>query len=66
MAKSKHRSNHNQSRKVHRNGFTKPKRTDYTSTKGMNVKVLQNVRNSRKFAMAKRIEAKKAAAAKTE
>lgn len=61
MSKDKNRSSHNQSHKLHRNGFYKPKKTEYMSTKGMNVKVLRNMKASRKFALKKKLEAKKAA-----
>ncbi|EAL50268.1 ribosomal L29e family protein [Entamoeba histolytica HM-1:IMSS-B] len=61
MSKDKNRSSHNQSHKAHRNGFYKPKKSAYMSTKGMNVQVLKNTKAQRKFALAKKLEAKKAA-----
>ena len=66
MSKDKNRSSHNQSRKNHKNGMYKPKRHEYMSTKGLNVKVLANAKASRKFAFEKRMKAKKAAAEKAE
>ena len=61
MSKDKNRSSHNQSRKIHRNGYYKPKKTAYMSTRGMNVKVVANTKAQRKHALAQRLEAKKAA-----
>ena len=42
MAKSKNHTNHNQSRKAHRNGIKKPKSNRYKSRKGMDVNFLKN------------------------
>ena len=61
MSKDKNRSSHNQSHKAHRNGFYKPKKTAYMSAAGINVKVAQNTKAQRKYALGKKLEAKKAA-----
>ena len=47
MAKSKNHTNHNQSRKAHRNGIKKAPSTRKMSTKGMCPKFLRN----QKYAM---------------
>ena len=44
MAKSKNHTNHNQSRKAHRNGIKKAKTGRKMSTKGMCPKFLRNQR----------------------
>ncbi|XP_044740527.1 60S ribosomal protein L29-1 [Chrysoperla carnea] len=48
MAKSKNHTNHNQSRKAHRNGIKKPKRYRHESTLGMDAKFLRNQRFAKK------------------
>jgi len=48
MAKSKNHTNHNQSRKAHRNGIIKPKSHRKTSLKGVDPKFRRNA----KFALA--------------
>ncbi|BAM79276.1 60S ribosomal protein L29 [Cyanidioschyzon merolae strain 10D] len=48
MAKSKNHTNHNQSRKAHRNGIKRPRSHRYASTKGMYQKFLRNQRFARK------------------
>jgi large subunit ribosomal protein L29e len=49
MAKSKNHTNHNQTKKNHRNGILKPKKHRQTSTKGMDTKFLKNQRFARKW-----------------
>lgn len=44
MAKSKNHTNHNQSRKNHRNGIKRPKSQRYRNTKGVDPKYLRNAR----------------------
>jgi large subunit ribosomal protein L29e len=44
MSKSKNHTNHNQSRKAHRNGIKKAKQYRKMSTKGMCPKFLRNQR----------------------
>ncbi|KAI1505501.1 ribosomal L29e family protein [Biscogniauxia marginata] len=44
MAKSKNSSQHNQSRKAHRNGIKKPKTNRYPSLKGTDPKFRRNHR----------------------
>ncbi|KAI3625422.1 hypothetical protein CBS9595_000783 [Malassezia furfur] len=44
MAKSKNHTNHNQSRKAHRNGIKKPKTNRYPSLRGVDPKFLRNQR----------------------
>ncbi|PWN42676.1 hypothetical protein IE81DRAFT_323230 [Ceraceosorus guamensis] len=44
MAKSKNASQHNQSRKAHRNGIKKPKTNKYPNLRGVNPKFLRNQR----------------------
>ncbi|CAO1613213.1 unnamed protein product [Sympodiomycopsis kandeliae] len=44
MAKSKNHTNHNQSRKAHRNGIKKPKSNRYPSLKGVDPKFVRNQR----------------------
>ncbi|CAG7834868.1 unnamed protein product [Allacma fusca] len=46
MAKSKNHTNHNQSRKAHRNGIKRPKPT--RSTRGVDPKFLRNLKFARK------------------
>ena len=48
MAKSKNHTNHNQVRKVHRNGIHKAKRFKKMSTTGMDSKFLRNQRFAKK------------------
>ena len=54
MAKDKNRSSKNVTHKLHRNGFYKPKKHEYTSTKGMNVKFLRNLHAARVDALQKK------------
>ena len=49
MAKSKNSSHHNQSYKDHRNGIKKIRWNKYTSTSGVNQKLLRNTRRAKKF-----------------
>ena len=49
MAKSKNHTNHNQSFKNHRNGIKNVPRNKYIGSKGINQKVLRNMRRARKF-----------------
>ena len=49
MAKSKNHTNHNQSYKNHRNGIKALPKNKYSSTKGVNAKLLRNQRRARKF-----------------
>jgi large subunit ribosomal protein L29e len=46
MAKSKNSSQHNQQRKAHRNGITKPKTSRYPSLKGVDPKFRRNHRHA--------------------
>ncbi|KAL2188616.1 hypothetical protein L209DRAFT_233181 [Thermothelomyces heterothallicus CBS 203.75] len=46
MAKSKNSSQHNQSRKAHRNGIKKPKTQRYPSLKGTDPKFRRNHRHA--------------------
>ncbi|KAI5863198.1 60S ribosomal protein L29 [Durotheca rogersii] len=46
MAKSKNSSQHNQSRKAHRNGIKKPKTNRYPSLKGTDPKFRRNHRHA--------------------
>ncbi|XP_075850064.1 large ribosomal subunit protein eL29-like [Microcebus murinus] len=48
MAKSKNHTTHNQSQKWHRNGIKKPLSQRYESLKGVNPKVLRNMRFAKK------------------
>ena len=48
MAKSKNHTAHNQTRKAHRNGITKPKRQRYVSLLGVDPKFLRNARRAKK------------------
>eukprot|EP00355_Strombidium_rassoulzadegani_P000473 CAMPEP_0168612420 /NCGR_PEP_ID=MMETSP0449_2-20121227/2910_1 /TAXON_ID=1082188 /ORGANISM="Strombidium rassoulzadegani, Strain ras09" /LENGTH=59 /DNA_ID=CAMNT_0008652989 /DNA_START=48 /DNA_END=227 /DNA_ORIENTATION=- len=59
MAKSKNHTAHNQSKKAHRKGITKPMRQRYQSLKGCNSKFLRNRRRSLKIMIKKQTEAKK-------
>lgn len=47
MAKSKNHSTHHQNRKDHRNGIHKPKRHTKESMKGVDQKLLKNLKFSR-------------------
>lgn len=47
MAKSKNHSTHHQNRKDHRNGIYKPKKNRKQSMKGMDQKLLRNLKYSR-------------------
>ena len=49
MAKSKNSSQHNQSYKDHRNGIKQIKWNKYSSSKGVNQKLLRNLRRAKKF-----------------
>ena len=49
MAKSKNHTNHNQGFKNHRNGIKNVPRNKYIGSKGINQKVLRNMRRARKF-----------------
>ena len=49
MAKSKNHTNHNQSRKNHKNGIKPLARNKYSSMKGVNPRLLRNQRRARKF-----------------
>lgn len=42
MAKLKNHTNHNQSRKQHRNGIHKPRRFRYKSTKGVSTSLYED------------------------
>ncbi|KZT20749.1 hypothetical protein NEOLEDRAFT_1140277 [Neolentinus lepideus HHB14362 ss-1] len=44
MAKSKNHTNHNQSKKAHRNGIKKPKTNRTRSLKGVDAKFRRNAR----------------------
>ncbi|KAG9255230.1 60S ribosomal protein L29 [Emericellopsis atlantica] len=46
MAKSKNSSQHNQQKKAHRNGITKPKTSRYPSLKGTDPKFRRNHRHA--------------------
>mmetsp|Transcript_11790 Transcript_11790/g.24326 ORF Transcript_11790/g.24326 Transcript_11790/m.24326 type:complete len:222 (-) Transcript_11790:23-688(-) len=62
-AKSKNHTNHNQSRKAHRNGIKRVKKHRHTSMKERDVKVWRNERYARKGSMRvykQRLDAKKA------
>ncbi|XP_011500919.1 PREDICTED: 60S ribosomal protein L29-1 [Ceratosolen solmsi marchali] len=61
MAKSKNHTNHNQSRKAHRNGIQKPKRYRHESTLGMDLKFLRNQRFAKKHNLKPKAQLKKAA-----
>jgi large subunit ribosomal protein L29e len=50
MSKSKNHTNHNQTKKQHRNGIHKPKNHPFRSTKGMDPKFVLNQRYARKWA----------------
>ena len=54
MAKSKNHTNHNQNRKAHRNGISKPRRQRYASLKGVAPKFLRNRRRAIKTMIEKR------------
>ena len=47
MAKSKNHSSHHQNRKDHRNGIYKPKKLRKQSMKGVDQKLLKNLRYSK-------------------
>ncbi len=64
MAKKKHHTAHNQTKKAHRNGITKVKRQRYASLKGVDAKFLRNRRRSIKMGLEKKRTAVAAAAAK--
>ncbi len=48
MAKSKNHTNHNQNRKDHRNGIKMPKRFRKESMRGVDPKLLRNLKFARK------------------
>lgn len=54
MAKSKNHTNHNQNKKAHRRGISKPKRERYASLKGVDPKFLRNRRRAIKRMIEKR------------
>lgn len=56
MAKSKNHTNHNQTKKAHRNGIHKPKVHKYESLKGVDPNYVRNLRYSRKGQLAKKSE----------
>jgi large subunit ribosomal protein L29e len=58
MAKAKNHTNHNQTRKAHRNGIKKPIRQRYASLKGVDPKFLRNRRRAIKTMIEKRRAAK--------
>ncbi|CAM6031261.1 unnamed protein product [Sphagnum compactum] len=65
MAKSKNHTNHNQNQKANKNGIKRPKRQRSESTRGMDAKVLRNLRFSKKHNVSreeaqKRFEERKA------
>ncbi|XP_011308198.1 60S ribosomal protein L29-1 [Fopius arisanus] len=60
MAKSKNHTNHNQSRKAHRNGIKKPKRYRHESTVGMDLKFLRNQRFAKKHNLKPKAQLKRA------
>ncbi|KAJ8983381.1 hypothetical protein NQ317_010474 [Molorchus minor] len=66
MAKSKNHTNHNQSRKAHRNGIKKPKRFRHESTLGMDAKFLKNQRFSKRHNLSTNQQLKRAAERKAE
>merc|ERR1711890_72864 len=51
MAKSKNHTNHNQSKKNHRNGIQKPRKRRFPSMRGVDQKYLRNLKFSRKANM---------------
>nr|ABM55465.1 ribosomal protein L29 [Xenopsylla cheopis] len=61
MAKSKNHTNHNQTRKAHRNGIKKPKRYRHESTMGVDAKFLRNQRFSKKHNLKPAAQLKRAA-----
>ncbi|THH33807.1 hypothetical protein EUX98_g448 [Antrodiella citrinella] len=58
MAKSKNHTNHNQSKKAHRNGITKPKSNKSRSMKGVDPKFRRNSKYAAVGARKARLEAK--------
>ncbi|XP_012258786.1 60S ribosomal protein L29-1 [Athalia rosae] len=65
MAKSKNHTNHNQSRKAHRNGIQKPKKYRHESTLGMDLKFLRNQRFAKKHNLKPKAQLKRAAERKS-
>ncbi|EIM88503.1 uncharacterized protein STEHIDRAFT_155858 [Stereum hirsutum FP-91666 SS1] len=63
MAKSKNHTNHNQSKKAHKNGIKKPKAGRTTSMRGVDAKFRRNARFASAGSYKARLEAKTAAAA---
>lgn len=49
MAKSKNHTNHNQNYKNHRNGIKNVPKNRYIGSKGVNQKLLRNLKRARKF-----------------
>jgi len=66
MAKSKNHTAHNQNRKDHRNGITKPKRSRHESTLGMDAKFLKNQRFSKRHNLKPAQQLKRAVERKAE
>ncbi|EDR04866.1 60S ribosomal protein L29 [Laccaria bicolor S238N-H82] len=62
MAKSKNHTNHNQSKKAHRNGIKKPKSNRSRSLKGVDAKFRRNARHALAGSNKARLAAKTAAA----
>ncbi|EFI27663.1 hypothetical protein CC1G_14588 [Coprinopsis cinerea okayama7 len=62
MAKSKNHTNHNQTRKAHRNGIKRPKSHRTPSMKGVDPKFRRNARFARVGSERARAEQKAAAA----
>jgi len=58
MAKAKNHTNHNQSKKNHRNGIKKAKTHKYRSLKGMDPKFLRNQRFAKKGQLKKAAQTK--------
>ncbi|XP_071054012.1 large ribosomal subunit protein eL29-like [Onthophagus taurus] len=70
MAKSKNYTNHNQTKKAHRNGIKKPKKFRHESTLGVDIKFLRNQKFCKRHNLStqrqikKRIQRKEERAAK--
>ncbi|KAH8106054.1 ribosomal L29e protein family-domain-containing protein [Cristinia sonorae] len=58
MSKSKNHTNHNQTRKAHRNGITKPKSNRTRSMKGVDPKFRRNAKYALVGSRKARLEAK--------
>jgi len=63
MAKSKNHTNHNQSKKAHRNGIKKPNKKTTISMRGVDPKFRRNQKFSRIGTIKARAEQRAAAAA---